>query len=83
MRRAGSASPGGDQGRADPLAGFRHRLVGEADDRESGQAGRDLYLHVDGAGLDPLKRYGGNALDHCCPSDAIEGSGRRGREQEH
>jgi hypothetical protein len=31
---------------------------------ERGQARRDLHLHVDRAGLDPLKRYGGNPLDH-------------------
>jgi hypothetical protein len=32
--------------------------------RESRQAGRDLHLHVDGAGFDPLKSYGGNPLNH-------------------
>ncbi len=46
---------GGDQRRAHALLGFRHRLVGQADDVEGGQAGRDLHLHVDGAGLDALK----------------------------
>jgi hypothetical protein len=34
---------------------------------ESGQSGRDLHLHVNGAGLDPLKGYGGYALDHAAP----------------
>ena len=55
---------GGDQRRAHPLLGFRHRLVGQADDVEGRQAGRDLHLHVDGAGLDALERHGGDALDH-------------------
>jgi hypothetical protein len=34
---------------------------------ESRQAGRDLHLHVDAAGLDPFKGYRGNALDHAAP----------------
>jgi len=34
---------------------------------ESRQAGGDLHLHVDGAGFDPLKSYGGNTLDHAAP----------------
>ena len=59
--------PGGDQRRAHPLAGLGHRLVGQADDGERRQSRRDLHLHVDGAGLDPLKGYGGNALDHAAP----------------
>ena len=56
MRLAGSARPGGDQRRAHPLARFRHRLVGEADDHERDIAGRDLDLHVDRARLDALER---------------------------
>jgi len=59
--------PRGDQRRAHPLAGFRYRLVRQADNGEGRQARRDLHLHVDGAGLDPLKGYGGNALDHAAP----------------
>jgi hypothetical protein len=35
---------------------------------ESRQAGRDLHLHVDGAGFDPFKSYGGNTLDHAALS---------------
>jgi hypothetical protein len=31
------------------------------------QAGRDLHLHVDGAGFDPLKGYRGNPLNHARP----------------
>ena len=57
----------GDQRRAHPLAGLGHRLVGQPDNGESRQAGRDLHLHVDRAGLDPLKGYGGNPLDHAAP----------------
>jgi hypothetical protein len=63
----GERQPGGDQRRAHPLAGLGHRLVRQADDRESRQARRDLHLHVDAAGLDPLKGYGGNALDQMLP----------------
>ena len=55
MRRAGSARPD---------ASLAHRLVGQADDGEGGQTGRDLHLHVDGAGLDALERHGGYVLDH-------------------
>src|SRR5438552_805256 len=50
--------------RAHALLGFGHRLVGQADDVEGGQAGRDLYLHVDGAGLDALEGNRADALDH-------------------
>ncbi len=56
--------PRGDQRRAHPLARLGHRLVGQADDRKSRQARRDLHLHVDRAGLDPLKGYGRNPLNH-------------------
>ena len=59
--------PRGDQRRAHPLARLGHRLVRQADDGEGGQPGRDLHLHVDRAGLDPLKSYGGNPLDHAAP----------------
>ncbi len=69
---------GGDQRGAHALFGFRHRLVGQADDVEGGQAGRDLHLHVDGAGLDALEGDGRNALDHndAPHPDARQSSGR-------
>ena len=54
----------GDQRRANPFAGLGDRLVGQSDDGEGRQAGRDLHLHVDGAGFDPLKGYRGNPLNH-------------------
>jgi hypothetical protein len=63
----GQRQPRGDQRRAHPLARLGHRLVGEAYDGERRQPGRDLDLHVDRAGLDPLKGYGGNALDQMVP----------------
>jgi hypothetical protein len=53
MRRAGSA-----------FLGLGHRLVGQADDVEGRQAGRDLHLHVDRAGLDALERHRADPLDH-------------------
>ena len=67
--------PRGDQRRAHPLARLGHRLVGQADDRKRRQARRDLHLHVDRAGLDPLKGYGRNPLNHAAPCSTIEGSG--------
>ena len=67
MRRAGSARPGGDQRRAHPLARLGHRLVGQADDVEGRQPGRDLHLDVDGAGLDALERHRRDPLDHGSP----------------
>ena len=33
----------------------------------AGNPGRDLHLHVDRAGLDPLEGYGGNPLNHAAP----------------
>ena len=82
----GQRKPRGDQRRTHPLARFRHRLVGKANDMERGQAGRDLHLHVDRAGLDPLKCDGGNPLDHfflAAPLASVEGSGTQGSAQEH
>jgi len=67
--------PRGDQRRAHPLARLGHRLVGKTHDRKRRQAGRDLHLHVDRAGLDPLKGYRRNPRNHACPRDAIKGSG--------
>ena len=77
--------PRGDQRRADPLARFGHRLVGQADDGEGRQSRRDLHLHVDRAGLDPLKGDGGNPLNHArtsLPSRTIRGSRARSFLQE-
>jgi hypothetical protein len=53
--------------RAHPLFCFSNGLVGEADDREGRQTGRDLHLHVYRAGLDALERHRGYALDHASP----------------
>ena len=69
--------PRGDQRRTHPLAGLGHRLVAQADDGERRQTRRDLHLHVDRAGLDPLKGYGRNPLNHAALIAAIEGSGTR------
>jgi len=63
----------GDQRRAHPLARFLHRLVGQADDKESRQAGRNLHLHVDEHRIDALKRYGLNSGDHA-PSPTGRGT---------
>jgi hypothetical protein len=61
---------GGDQRRAHALARLGDGLVGQAHDVERGQAGRDLNLDIDGAGLDALKRHGGDALNHAAPACA-------------
>jgi hypothetical protein len=53
-----------DQRGADALLGFRHGLVRESDDIESGQPGRDLHLDVDGARLDALECNGRHSPDH-------------------
>jgi len=67
IRRAGSASPEAISAERTRSRASDTRLVGQADDGERRQPGRDLHLHVDGAGLDPLKGYGGNALDQMVP----------------
>ena len=43
-----------------PCLGF----VGKADDMKGRQPRRDLHLHIDGAGLDSLKGYRRNPLNH-------------------
>ncbi len=61
---SGKGQARGDQGGANPLFRFGNSLVRQADNVEGGQTGRDLDLNVHGAGLDALKRHGGDALDH-------------------
>ena len=53
--------------RADPLAAFGDRLVGQADDDERGQPGGKLDLHLDGARFEPEVSDGGNGRDHQRP----------------
>jgi hypothetical protein len=55
------------QPRPDPLAGFRHDLVGKAHHIERGKAGRHLHLDIDRASLDALERHCCDPLDHACP----------------
>ena len=57
----------GGQRRAHPLARFGNRFVGQADDFESRQPGRDLHLDIDRTDLDTLERNRGDALDHVSP----------------
>ena len=49
------SQPGGDQGRAHPLACLRNRLIGQPDNGEGRQPRRDLHLNVDGPHLDALE----------------------------
>jgi len=62
--------PRGHQRRAHALAGLGYGLVGQAHDVERGQAGCDLNLDIDGAGLDALKRHCRDALNHAAPACA-------------
>ena len=66
MRRAGSARPEAISA-AHALARLGNGLVGQAYDVESGQAGRDLDLDVDGTSLDALERNRADALNHGRP----------------
>ena len=52
---------------------------------EGGQPGRNLHLHVDGAGLDTLEGDGSDTLDHCEPfmRGARQSSAIRPPHQEH
>ena len=49
---------------ADPLARFLERGIGEADDREAGQARRDVDLDPDDSSLEPVKRCGMDGGQH-------------------
>ena len=64
--------PRGDQRCAHALLGLRHGLVGQTDDIEGRQTGRDLHLHVHRAGLDALECHCRYALDHV-PLGCTEG----------
>jgi hypothetical protein len=68
MRRAGSAKP-----EATSAARTRSRASdGQSHDVEGRQPRRDLHLDIDGTGLDALKRYGSDALDHAAPARGQE-----------
>ena len=62
--------------RLDPLVGFAHRALGQADHPEARYAAADIDLDLDRKGIDPGKRAGKYAGDtryctppmlHCCP----------------
>ena len=53
-----------DQRRAHPLARLAHRRVGQADDREGGQAAMDVDLDPDRAGRDPVEGEGLRRGEH-------------------
>jgi len=56
--------PGSNQCRAHALLGFGNSLVGQADDVKGRQAGRDLHLDVNGAGVDALESDRRDTLNH-------------------
>ena len=61
---------GRHQRRSHAFLGLGDGLVGQADNVEGRQPGRDLHLHVDGARLDAFERHCGDTLDHRCPCPA-------------
>ena len=78
MRRAGNARPDATSAARTRSLASENGFVGQADDVEGGQAGRDLHLDIDGARLDTLERDGGDPLDHAQPvSAAIKRSPER------
>ena len=72
MRRAGSASPEATSAARTRSLASDTRLVGQTDDIEGRQTGRDLHLHVHRAGLDALECHCRYALDHV-PLGCTEG----------
>ncbi len=63
-----------DQRRAHTFFGFRHGLVGQADNVESGQARRNLHLNVNGTGVDTLEGDRCDPLDHGSALNPLPGS---------
>ena len=81
LRRQGE--PDRVQRAAHPLAALGHRLVGQTDNGEMGQAGSDLDLDVHGAGLDAFEGDRGDPREHENPRLACRHSSRaEGRRQE-
>jgi hypothetical protein len=77
IRRAGSANPEAISAERTRSRASETALSGRPTIANAGKPG-DLHLHVDGPGLDPLKGYGGNVLDHAAPlprSRVMEGGG--------
>ena len=64
IRLGGSDRPIAAERGVDPLAALAHRLVGQADDEEFGQAAGDLHLDLDRARLEPQERDRGDMRDH-------------------
>ena len=67
MTLGGSARPIDDKRRANPLAALGHGLVGQTDDRESGNAGRQLDLNLDRTGFEAEISDGGDGRGHFRP----------------
>ena len=68
---------------AHPLARFPDGFVGQTDDHEQDFAGRNLHLHIDIAGLDPLKGNSGDPHSHPHPSTAPMMNGPPARQSGH
>ena len=58
------AKADGPDGRPDPLPAFRHRLVRQADDGESRQAGRQRHLDIDGDDVNALEGDSADTDNH-------------------
>ncbi len=67
MRRAGRARPDAISADRTRSRASETALSGRPTMANAGKSRRDLHLDVDRAGLDPLKRHGGYALDHAAP----------------
>ena len=63
----GQGQPRGGEGRAHPLARFRHRLVAKPNHQKQHGAAGNLHLHIDGPRLNALKRNRGDTHDHFPP----------------
>ena len=61
----------GAEGRADTLARLADGLVGQADDGEGRQPGRDRRLHLDQPRLDPVEGHGIGDRDHVLPRQPL------------
>ena len=74
----GPRKAAGHEGGPDPVAGLPHGGVGQADDRESGQAVGHLDLDRYEAAVYTVEDGGGDAGDHGVPPGARRDSGGRG-----
>lgn len=72
MREGGRRKPQARQGRKDPLPGLAHGRLGQAHQRETGQAlTHQVHFHIHREGIHPFQTGAVQSYDHTPPRAAV------------